>query len=409
MMLPFRVKTGLTKNTCDRWQKQFSNPHRKAIEGLWRRTQDIRNKDLSDWKTSGDMRRRMLQYYDEYEIIEEPNNSYSFCLTKPYIWLHLCFPKEEIASYENKIQASLNKGDWKGEKEGLYSKEDLFLQIDKFQKHPEDTKKKRVFPKDYCIRELALFSKNGKIPPDVGRHPWEVLRTGIRTKDIRGNPKRIKKLTELTKYLPLQVELGCGPSIEAGIPPLHYLHELYSITDRQTGKFILSPKKDHFVRNLLENPEKFYTEASIPLSSALSAPLTKFFKLLLFLKKTGGLVEPIITNNFDGLTSLYGFKEMYIRKYAETHITPKIEFNPKARGFLVVGSHADRRRIQHSAREQGLQIIYVDPEGYYSKGGRFTKYPLESVQDEDILISMCAEEFATKWEEDFEFVLDEKT
>lgn len=54
------------------------------------------------------------------------------------------------------------------------------------------------------------------------------------------------------------------------------------------------------------------------------------------------------------------------------------------KSLIVVGSHADRRRIQAAARQKGLQVIYIDPEGYFEKDN-FIEYKLESPQDEDII------------------------
>lgn len=86
---------------------------------------------------------------------------------------------------------------------------------------------------------------------------------------------------------------------------------------------------------------------------------------------------------------------MYVRRYDETHVIPKIDFHPQAKSLFVIGSHADRRRIQHAARERGLLIVYVDPEGYRI-GDQFNNYPLESPRDEDILFRVTADEFANK-------------
>lgn len=109
----------------------------------------------------------------------------------------------------------------------------------------------------------------------------------------------------------------------------------------------------------------------------------------------GLIVGPIITNNFDGLVSRVGLKELFVRRYEETHIIPKIKFHPQAKSLFVVGSHADRRRIQHAARNKGLKIVYVDPEGYLSSG-KFIEYPLESPQDCDFLFRVTANEFAKR-------------
>ncbi|MFH1863445.1 MAG: hypothetical protein ABIJ85_00840 [bacterium] len=94
-------------------------------------------------------------------------------------------------------------------------------------------------------------------------------------------------------------------------------------------------------------------------------------------------------------------KERYIRRFDEPQLFPEIDFHSDARSLLVVGAHADRRKVEKSARDRGLQVIYVDPEGYRDKNGRFISYPLESPQDADILIRMTAQQFTDLWKSAF--------
>lgn len=79
------------------------------------------------------------------------------------------------------------------------------------------------------------------------------------------------------------------------------------------------------------------------------------------------------------ISSYIDLKEKYVRRFEEFQIVPEIEFHPDARSLLVVGAHADRRRVEKQAREKGLQVIYVDPEGYLNPSGATIPYPLESV------------------------------
>jgi len=65
--------------------------------------------------------------------------------------------------------------------------------------------------------------------------------------------------------------------------------------------------------------------------------------------------------------------------------------------LLVVGSHADRRKVQRQAREKGLKIIYADPEGFFDKNKVFTPYPMEAPKDEDLVLQITAEQFTNLW------------
>jgi hypothetical protein len=122
----------------------------------------------------------------------------------------------------------------------------------------------------------------------------------------------------------------------------------------------------------------------------LASP-TRFYGLLKKMHDAGYLVGPVITNNFDGLLRKVGLPELLVRRYEDTHIVPQIDFHPLARSLIVVGSHADRRRIQAAARKKGLHVVYIDPEGFTGVDSKqFTPYPLESPQDSDYLFRFPA-------------------
>lgn len=190
----------------------------------------------------------------------------------------------------------------------------------------------------------------------------------------------------------MQIELGCGPSLEAGIPPLSQLHHIYSAADYSTGKFLFG-EDDTLLERVLSDIGAFYSSAAEPYKTCFLAELTEFYVLFGKMLKTGKALNPLINNNFDSLAKLVGFDELYIRRYETSTWIPDIQFDPRAKSLLVVGSHADRRLVRVHAREAGLQVIYVNPEGYY-KDGKFTSYPLEALDANDILIRMTAAEFA---------------
>lgn len=192
--------------------------------------------------------------------------------------------------------------------------------------------------------------------------------------------------------------MGAGASVEAGIPPLHSLHQLYHVSEGNSHKFLLGPKEDRLLLDIALDPSSFYRKVGEIYKKALTLKITPFYHLLKTLYDDNKIVGSVITNNFDRLVTAVGLPEKYVRRYDEAHITPDIKFHNKAKSLIVFGSHADRRRIQHAARESGLQVIYVDPEGYTFPTG-FRPYPLESVQDEDLLVNMTMGEFTEAWHE----------
>ncbi len=405
MKLPLNIKSDIGQKYTKFWETQFVNTGRTVLEGLWRRTQNVENKERSGWKNSSDMRRRMLHYIDRFDLKKNKSDKYDFVLVAPYLWLSYAFPKSEVDRYMEKLNNLLVEYNWENviddvEKK-VFKNEDLTLSFKYITRYESDIEENRKFPEDYVFFEITLTGSETKVGENEKKHPWEVLKTGIRTPDKRGNPKIVKETKDLEDFLPMQVELGCGPSIEAEIPPLHYLHKVFYVSDVETGSFILDLEKDNLISDIIRDAHWFFKRSSVLYKSALLSEITDFYMLLGEMKKEGDVVGPIITNNFDGLSSRVGFEEMYMRRYDESHIVPKINFHPDAKSLLVVGSHADRRKVQHSAREQGLQVIYVDPEGF-EENGKFIEYPLESVQDSDIHLKMAAGEFAANWRKNFD-------
>lgn len=377
-------------------------PRRTFLEGLWRRTQSDINAKESGRVSAEDSRRRIIHYYDEYDVSEKSANSLLLKVINPWIWLVISSPKNEIDEYVDQIKLGAERGGWQKVLENSDTLHfclgnNIELVVKRVKRFVEDEINNRKFPSNYEHLEIEIRLKDKKQSDELRGHAWAVLKSGFRTKDTRGNPEIITHLRNLEKYLPMQVELGCGPSIEAGIPPLHYLHQVYYVSDPSSGKFIFGAQKDLLLLDILSNIGSFYQKASLSYFKALTSNPTPFYYLLQKLHTSGVVVGDVITNNFDSYCNYLDVPETYVRRYDEVHITPLIDFHPKAKSLLVVGSHADRRRIQHAARRQGLKVIYVDPEGYRLDGGAFVSFPLESAQDNDMLFRGTADDFERAW------------
>lgn len=405
MKLPIVIDSNLPSSAKDRWKVQFNGSQRDNMEGLWRRTQSTVNAFESGKINENDQRRRLVHFFDTYDVVDNDNGGCSFVMTSPWLWLCVSSPKEEIEKYLQQIELATKNSGWQqtnNKDNGLvYSNGDLELKVTIRKKIKEDVESGRLFPDNYLHLEAEISQKNKELPENLRRNVWSVLNSGFRDKDQRGNSKVVTDLKEIKQYLPTQLELGCGPSIECNIPPLHYLHEVYYVTDTKTHKFIFGPDKDKLLKEIISDPISFYKQASKPINMALKAEPSQFYKLIKKLYNDRTIVGPVITNNFDGLCNLLGIPEVYVRRYDEVHITPRIDFDPLAKSLMVVGSHADRRKIQHAARAQGLKVIYVDPEGYYDSSGQFTEYPMESPQDEDLVIQVTGNSFVKMWNEAF--------
>ena len=115
------------------------------------------------------------------------------------------------------------------------------------------------------------------------------------------------------------------------------------------------------------------------------------------LVEAGALVGPVITNNFDGLAARVGLPECYVRRYDQQ--VPDVPFLPEARALLVVGSHADRRKVQDRARQRGLPVFFVDPEGF-REGDAFVPYLVEGAREGDRICRREAGELLTAFAKD---------
>ncbi|NNH76047.1 hypothetical protein HLB23_40430 [Nocardia uniformis] len=374
-----------------RWRRFYSTRNHRAWnveEGLWRRTQDRANASESGWTGPADARRRVLHYRYRFDL-DETTRLARLQLVDLYMLVSVAYPADELAVHLAAVSESLRTGGWQAAG-GEWIRDDLCCTVTEHHEHPEDRRAGRRLPLGYRCAEVVIRSRNYRPSPQVARLPWTVLDGGMRVKDRRGNPQLVPDLSELGQLLPFQVEVGCGMSVEAGIPPLHRLHEIYRVTDRRTGAFVLDVGSDDFLTDLLTDPEARMPVLTEMFRACLRAEPTRAHAALASLAGAGHLVGPVITNNFDGLHVRAGLDECYVRRYDEA--VPLVPLLPQARALLVVGSHADRRKVQARARDHGMRVIFLDPEGFHGSDGRWTPYPLEGVRDRDLL---CRREAGT--------------
>lgn len=351
MELPLVIHSDLDKKLITNWQTRFTNPVR---ENVWRRHQDSSNAHLSGWEQGRHPSRRLLHYKDTYDIIDN-----SFVLKDVYLYWHIDSTQDELNEHSARLDHSIKAGGWSNGKLG-----NLTCEVER---------------RDGL--HVRIYSK----PPtqdDIDK-PWNIFKLGIRQTLPRGNPTyTVPQL--LFSLLPAQVELGCGPSIEAGIPPLHSQHRVYSIC-RKDKSFIFTPQED-CIYEFLSHPKIKWYQASDIHHKCLTAEPTGFYHALKELHDAGLFVGPVLTNNFDNLPLSVGLPTLSLRQYDATGVYPPVDFDSRARSLFVIGSHADRRMAQHHARQRGLHIVFIDPEGYDNK----RDYPLESPQDSDYVVRMSA-------------------
>jgi len=390
---PFVILPELTDQQLHRFEHHVNSDasgwHRKWTESIWRRHQHPSNAKLSGWVSQNDSKRRLIHFYDEYDV-----SGRQFVLKNAYLWVNWTLPEEHIAEYRTDILTRLGSGGWsklpsaEGDDISSWQRGDLVATLKGCQVHPEDLKRGVSQPSDYRNLDLVVKNASYVLPSSWVERPWRVFHeVGLRKVLPRGEPQ-IVEAERIAEFLPAQLELGCGPSIEAGIPHLSNLHRIYGVSLPNYG-FIYRAAQDG-VLELLSAPEAKYTEMTDIYRACLVAGGTDFYRAIGTLRERGLLVGPVITNNFDCQCADLGFPEISLRNYDWEPYYPHIPYDARARSLLVVGVHADRRLVQMRARERGLKVIFVDPEAYVAPDGSRIHYPVEAPQDEDLFVRSTA-------------------
>ncbi|MFF3726861.1 hypothetical protein ACFYYM_31345 [Streptomyces erythrochromogenes] len=393
MFLPYAVLDSLTRAQVELWKAHYegerADQRRPAIEeGIWRRTQDPANAEQSGWSKDASGRRRVVHYRLHYGL-DRTQPVERLTLNELYLYVSLLGPADEIDAYCEDVHAWLEAGRWRPDGKGSHRRGDLQVALTEHAVHPQDERADRPTPAGFKSIDVAITSEDYKIERTVRNLPWDVLAGGIRIKEQRGNPEYADDLHGLLDHLPFAVEAGCGTSIEAGIPALHHLHEVYRVTARngdeltQSYAFNLSPRSDILVKELLTDTERKIDDMVSMFRAMFQAQPTAAHRALKALHDAGHMVGGVATHNFDGLFARVGLDETFMRRYDQR--IPHVPLDPAARSLLVIGLHADRREVQRRARERGMKIFYLDTEGV-TENGEYKPYPLEGARDGDVVV-----------------------
>lgn len=354
------------------------------FEGMWFRNQRPENKTQSNYVDENTVRRRYIHFYNTY-INREGNLSLKYA----YMIVSNTLPKTENKSYLDNILKLLKKQNFVQINNRIWEKENLQIIIDVYDNHPKNDLCKVTFPKSYNSVDIIAVTKGFDYCGHYERM-WKHSTKLFRIPEKRENPTYIKDIDEIVKYLPAQVEMGCGPSISAGIDPLYEMHETYRVQNHITKKFYFG-KDDNLVEQLILDPIKTYIKFSETPKKCIQAKHTEGYKIFNELYKKGIFVGTVYNNNFDRLVKRFDIPEIILRTYQlETYIQ-KIKFDEKAKSLICFGTHADRRQVQKQAREAGKKVIFIDPEGFYNQDG-FDPYPIEGPKNNDLILKMTFEE-----------------
>ncbi|MER0442999.1 hypothetical protein ABR738_00160 [Streptomyces sp. Edi4] len=395
MLLPHPVIDSLTADQVRTWEATFSpeagGQRRPAVEeGIWRRTQDPTNADLSGWSADESGRRRIVHYRLHYGL-DRTQPMDRLVLEELYLYVSWLAPAAEITAHRRDLNGWLTTGGWRpvNSQDASWRRGDLHVTITEHMAHPQDERAGRDTPDGFTALDVTIQSEDYTLTRAARNLPWDVLAGGMRIKEQRGTPAYAADLSGLLDHLPFVVEAGCGTSIEAGIPPLHWLHEVYRVTERsgndltQTFAFILAPGEDLLVHEVLTDTERKIEDMVSMFRALVLAEPTPAHHVLKALHDAGHMVGPVATHNFDRLFTRVGLNEAFMRRYDQR--IPHMPFPPEAKALLVVGLHADRRNVEARARALGLPIFFLDTEGLM-ENGVYKPYPLEGPREGDVIV-----------------------
>lgn len=373
----------LTKSQAEIFEKYFLENGEFYFEGCWFRNQRPENAKKSGYIDESTQRRRYIHFYNTYTLEKEEDN-YLY-LKNYYVYVTNTLPKPEIDEYMSKIYAVLEENNYT-KRENVYQKEDMEVVINIYHNHPQNTSK---FPNDYISCDIVIHNK-GYEYAEIQDRMWKLSKKTYRLPDKRENPTYITDAKEIIKYLPAQIEMGCGPSIAAGIPPLYDMHETYRVQNHITGKFYFS-EQDTLIKDILSNPTQMFKKFSQTPLTCICAEHTEGYKIFNQLYKQGYFKGTVYNNNFDRLVKRFDIPEKILRMYDINTYLPKLEFDKDVKSLICMGCHADRRQVEKQAREKGLKLIFIDPEGFFTTDG-FEEYPIEGPKDGDIIYKTTFEE-----------------
>lgn len=380
MKFPYKI-CKLTNNEVNIFNKYFATKDEFVFEGIWFRSQEEVNKNVSGYINNTTRNRRTIHYNHVFYVKD------NYLMVKSsYIYLSIRLNNNEYDKYLNDIINTLENNNYI-KNNNIYIKDNLNIMINKYDKHPYDE-----IIDNYKTVDIIVKSDNLNNTDKLFNQVWNLQVKGIRERDTRGNPKYINDFNELKEYFPMAVELGCGPSIEAGVMPLYKLHEIYKVQRHSDGKFYFGTS-DTLIKQIIEKDNVKFDEFYEIIAECIKAKPTNFHYNLKKMYDKKLFTMNLFNNNFDRLCKRIGINENVLRVYNIENYFPKVIFDKDIKALLCIGTHADRRFIQRQARNQGLKIIYVDPEGF-NTDNEFFKYEIEGAKDEDYILKMTASEFS---------------
>ena len=239
MKFPLVVEADLDDRRINRYHRHIDSDesgwHRRFTESIWRRHQHPSNAALSGWRRETDRKKRLIHFYDEYGL-----EGRDFVLRNMY--LHLgSIACGDIDGYTRRDRARLARGrrrlsaanrapgqrDRRGRRDRTWRRGDLSAVM------RQSRSIRGMGSRPAAARGLSSAgrrrSKRGLPAARAGSGGLRGVPPGRPAPKLAREEPRLVPAAELRRP-PAQVELGCGPSIEAGIPHLSTLHRIYGVS-----------------------------------------------------------------------------------------------------------------------------------------------------------------------------------
>lgn len=393
-LIPYIVKENLSQREINNYKIQFEDTGRRIETGLWRKKDDLYT--FARFGTEKTSRRfRIINFKNYYDCVDT-----NLLISKININVYISCPKNEISEFFlNKFQLISENPNAKIISQDIAKLSlkckisNLNLEISDQTENPILNKYSVFIPNDYLVLKYQIFSDNISDIEIDEENLWKVFLRPYRDENFTQLPKLLTENDNLSEFFPAQIMLGCGPSIEAGIPALNVLHKVYKVGMRNNGNGFIYTDEDTLIDDFVTNPQDSLRDISISYLKCIEAEYTNFYRQLVEAVNNGLIVGEIYNNNFDGLILREKLSEKFLRVFESTLYIPKVKFNESAKSLIVIGNHADRRQVIRAARKAGLKILYIDPEGYDSRDG-FKPYPLIETLKTDYLLKISAEKFS---------------
>lgn len=333
MKFPYKI-CKLTNNEVNIFNKYFATKGEFVFEGIWFRSQEEVNKNVSGYIDNTTRNRRTIHYNHVFYVKD------NYLMVKSsYIYLSIRLNSNEYDKYLNDIINTLENNNYI-KNNNIYIKDNLNIMINKYDKNPYDE-----IIDNYKTVDIIVKSDNLNNTDKLFNQVWNLQVKGIRERDTRGNPKYINDFNELKEYFPMAVELGCGPSIEAGVMPLYKLHEIYKVQRHSDGKFYFGTS-DTLIKQIIEKDNVKFDEFYEIIAECIKAKPTNFHYNLKKMYDKKLFTMNLFNNNFDRLCKRIGINENILRVYNIENYFPKVIFDKDVKALLCIGTHADRRLIQ---------------------------------------------------------------